>query len=385
MNSLVLLSFLKTNNNLPVRAKTKLLVVTEEMLETAEDDPEFVADISELLERGHLIAMNDNLPVASFEAFISSLGKRAKEIKKLETNEVSKLFAGTINLLAKPMYQVQEFLPFPHNISAADPGEICLLAEDELDPYQDYMVNFKQGDIEIDSIGDMISKQSITLPIPSGLEPGQVEIRIYPVKYGRRLSELVGKSVIYLEESELYKTTIETFICKKFKRPLDELINNTLCSLLCENEDKSFQNYCEEKQLYESLASIKCFNSITTKFYENEEPPRKRLKEVIKSENKEMQTELNISSAESQTDSINLSEESKKSETKVEVQFVKQKQEIEENQKNSKLEERIKEQERKRKIEQSVKSIKNGTDSTPPKTIAKKVLAPSIGNTARKP
>jgi len=220
MISLVLLSFLNINNNLPVRAKTKLLVVTEEMLETAEDDPEFVADISELLERGHLIAMNDNLPVASFEAFISSLGKRAKEIKKLETNEVSKLFAGTINLLAKPMYQVQEFLPFPHNISAADPGEICLLAEDELDPYQDYMVNFKQGDIEIDSIGDMISKQSITLPIPSGLEPGQVEIRIYPVKYGRRLSELVGKSVIYLEESELDKTTIETFICKKFKRPV---------------------------------------------------------------------------------------------------------------------------------------------------------------------
>ena len=55
----------------------------------------------------------------------------------------------------------------------------------------------------------------------------------------------------------------------------------------------------------------------------------------------------------------------------------------EEKPKNSKLEERLKEQERKRKIEQSVKNIKNGTDSTPPKPVAKKVLAPSIGKTAR--
>jgi hypothetical protein len=383
MIPLVSFSNFKINNNLPVRAKTKLLVVTEELLENAEDDPEFVADISELLERGHLIAMNDNLPVASFDAFISSIGKRAKDINKLETNEVSKLFAGTINLLAKPMYQIQEFLPFPQNISAADPGEICLLAEDELDPYQDYMVSFKQGETEIDSIGDMISKQSITLPIPNGLKPGEVEIRIYPVKYGRRLSELVGKSVIFLEESELDKTTIETFLFKKFKRPLDELINNTLCSLLCENEDRSFKNYCEQRHLQESLATIKCFNSINRSSYENEEPPRKRLKEVLNSQSIEMQTELNMSSTECQTDPVNLTGESHeaiKSEPKAEVQVV---QVPEDKKNNSKLEERIKEQERKRKIEQSVKSIKNGTDSTPPKSVARKVLAPSIGKTAR--
>ena len=125
------------NENRSVRAKTKLLIVTEELLDLAEDDDEFVSDVAELLERGHLVAMNDNLQVGKFDSFISSLGKRAKDMKKLETNEVSKLFAGTINLLAKPLYQIQEFLPFPQNISAADPGEICLLAEDELDPYQD--------------------------------------------------------------------------------------------------------------------------------------------------------------------------------------------------------------------------------------------------------
>lgn len=45
------------------------------MLELAEDDEEFFGDLSELLERGHLVAMNDNLPVAEFDKFVSSLVK----------------------------------------------------------------------------------------------------------------------------------------------------------------------------------------------------------------------------------------------------------------------------------------------------------------------
>ena len=277
------------------------------------------------------------------------------------------------------MYQIQEFLPFPQNISAADPGEICLLAEDELDPYQDYMVNFKQGELEIDSIGDMISKQSITLPIPLGLGPGEVEIRIYPVKYGRRLSELVGKSVIFLEESELDKSTIETFLFKKFKRPLDELINNTLCSLLCENEDRSFQNFCEEKQLKESLETIRCFDSIRKRSYENEEPPRKRLKEVKQSNAQETQTQLEFQSIEVQTDPITVTTEEKGKPRTPGPEVPKKKEEIaQEKPKNTKLEERLKEQERKRKIEQSVKNIQA---ESAPKIAAKKVLAPSIGKT----
>ena len=66
-------------------------------------------------------------------------------------------------------------------------GDICLLAEDLLDPFNDYLLEFhqedqKEGPISIHA--DMLTAQSLTIPLPKDLKPGPVHIKIYPYRFG---------------------------------------------------------------------------------------------------------------------------------------------------------------------------------------------------------
>ena len=68
-------------------------------------------------------------------------------------------------LLVKPVQQVQEFLCFPQVMPDVRPlGEICLLAEDLLDPFSEYMLEFHQdGKDPISLVSDMLTPQ-LSLP-----------------------------------------------------------------------------------------------------------------------------------------------------------------------------------------------------------------------------
>ena len=51
----------------------------------------------------------------------------------------------------------QEFLAFPQTIpKLPNLGEICLLGEDVLDPYTEFMVVFCQDEEKYETIGDML-------------------------------------------------------------------------------------------------------------------------------------------------------------------------------------------------------------------------------------
>ena len=84
---------------------------------------------------------------------------RFEDIEFVPDNEAVILFEKTIKLLVKPLQQVQEFLCFPQKMPDIRPlGEICLLAEDLLDPYCEYMLEFHQDGIEpISIVSDMLT------------------------------------------------------------------------------------------------------------------------------------------------------------------------------------------------------------------------------------
>ena len=66
-------------------------------------------------------------------------------------------------------------------------GDICLLAEDLLDPFNDYVLEFHQEDQKDGPISihaDMLTAQSLTIPLPKDLKPGPVHIKIYPFRFG---------------------------------------------------------------------------------------------------------------------------------------------------------------------------------------------------------
>ena len=66
-------------------------------------------------------------------------------------------------------------------------GDICLLAEDLLDPFNDYLLEFHQEDQKDGPISlhaDMLTAQSLTIPLPTDLKPGPVHIKIYPYRFG---------------------------------------------------------------------------------------------------------------------------------------------------------------------------------------------------------
>ena len=84
---------------------------------------------------------------------------RFEDIEFVPDNEAVILFEKTIKLLVKPLQQVQEFLCFPQKMPDIRPlGEICLLAEDLLDPFCEYMLEFHQDGLEpISIVSDMLT------------------------------------------------------------------------------------------------------------------------------------------------------------------------------------------------------------------------------------
>lgn len=162
---------------------------------------------------------------------------RSTDVIRLETNTATEVFDKTVKLLPKPLNVVQEFLPFPQALPNIKPmGEICLLAEDELDPYIEYMVQFDQDDGNIhDVIGDMLTKQSLTLPVPSELHAGNVEIRVYSWRYGNR-GPLLGTSKLEILPIVDYAAKIP--ICDYLKHylspdnPTNGIVDSTLANVV---------------------------------------------------------------------------------------------------------------------------------------------------------
>ena len=177
------------------RAKTKMLIYSKHLDEMIRKNPSTIKHISQMLERGHLVVMPLGVHMQNVKHELKKC-PRFDEIEFIPDSEAIMLFEKTIKLLVKPIQQVQEFLCFPQKMPDIRPlGEICLLAEDLLDPYSEYMLEFHQDGFEpISVVSDMLTAQSLTVPLPNELQPGKVTVKVYPWRFQK--GALLGESTI---------------------------------------------------------------------------------------------------------------------------------------------------------------------------------------------
>lgn len=189
------------------RAKTKLLVYSKHLDDMIRKNPATIKHISQILERGHLVVMPLGVHMQNVKHELKKIS-RFEDIEFIPDSESVILFEKTIKLLVSPVQQIQEFLCFPQKMPDIRPlGEICMLAEDLLDPYNEYMLEFHQDGLAepISLVSDMLTPQSLTIPLPDQLQPGPVTIKIYPWRFQK--GALIGESHIEI-------LPVMDYICK---------------------------------------------------------------------------------------------------------------------------------------------------------------------------